>query len=153
MKKIIIFTFLSLMLGSCTFGLSENAPALWNEWTWTVEKSGSTQNMYKESLTTASTKITNTQEFSNCMQTSVNMCIQSVWMQLAQKNKDVTICDELPNVDQKESCKFGIVMTNAVEKQDPELCKTLSVSYAKQCSIEIYRNQALKNKDPELCKK
>jgi len=74
-------------------------------------------------------------------------------MQLAQKSKDVTLCNELPNIDQKESCKFGIIMTDAMEKQDPKLCKTLSATYAKQCTIEIYKNQALKNKDVELCKK
>jgi hypothetical protein len=132
---------------------SENTPSAWNEWTGVVDKSASTKDTYNDSISTASKKITSTQEFNSCMQTSTNMCIQSVWMQLAQKNKDVSLCDELPNIDQKESCKFGIVMTDAIEKQNPELCKTLSGNYAKQCSIEIYRNQAQKNKDTELCKK
>ncbi len=153
MKKVIVLALSCLILGSCTFGLSEKSPSAQDEWTGAIAKSWSSQKDYKSSLDTASSKIKNTQEFGNCMETSVNMCIQSVWMQLAQKNKDVTLCNELPNVDQKESCKFGIVMTDAIEKQNPELCKTLSATYAKQCSIEIYRNQALKNKDTELCKK
>ena len=151
MKKLIILLLSCLILWSCSFPLQKDTSSIWNEGTGMTNIP--VKDSYKGSLETASDKIKNTPDFNNCMQTSINMCVQSVWMQMAQKNKDVTLCNELPNIDQKESCKFGIVMTDAVEKQNPELCKTLSTTYAKQCAVEIYRSQAQKNKDVELCKK
>jgi hypothetical protein len=160
MKKIILLSLCSLfIITGCTFGVGTTPSPSDTGWSSDATMSSSearakkAQEAYKWAMATASSKITESEEFGNCMQTSVNMCIQSSGMQLAQKTKSIAFCEELPQKDQKESCKFGIVMTLAIEKQNADECKVLSGQYAKQCFMEVYRNTAIKAKDIALCKK
>jgi len=160
MQKIILLSLCSLfVITGCSLGMGNNSSSgdvvggSGTAVSSSEARAKQAQESYKSAMTSASQKITESEEFGNCMQTSVNMCIQSTGMQLAQKTKSIAFCEELPQKDQKESCKFGIVMTLAIEKQSADECKVLSGQYAKQCSIEVYRNTAIKAKDIALCKK
>lgn len=79
------------------------------------------------------------------------MCINSVGAQLAQKAKSVTICDELPGLEQQNGCRFAVVMSEAQEQNNPNLCDTLSDEYRNTCKNEAYRTQAIMSKDIILC--
>lgn len=63
-----------------------------------------------ETLKNLSSKTKDTPEFNACLQTNINMCVQSSVMQIAQKNKSPEFCDELSSNEQKESCKFAVIM-------------------------------------------
>lgn len=111
-----------------------------------------TQEKYTDAIDAVSEKISKTNEWNSCMNNSVNMCVQSTAMQIAQKNRSTEFCEELANNDQKESCKFAITMTDAQEKWDASLCEKLSENFKKQCSNQVYRTLAIAKKDPTLCK-
>ena len=149
MKKLIILLLSCLILWSCSFPLQKDTSSIWNEGTGMTNIP--VKDSYKGSLETASDKIKNTPDFNNCMQTSINMCVQSVWMQMAQKNKDVELCkkiDELENQgtgstnqDQMmpmmgwaDQCIFSVVMSDTGSREEDcnkisnnsmkEMCKT-----------------------------
>lgn len=75
-------------------------------------------------------------------------------MQIAQKSKDATFCQELSNTDQRSSCEFAITMVNAQEKNDIKLCDSLTdMNYKKQCQLQIYRQEAMTKSDVTICDK
>ncbi|MDD2694199.1 MAG: hypothetical protein PHY14_04720 [Candidatus Gracilibacteria bacterium] len=133
-----LFVLASCTIGSTTLGTSSGTPV---------------NAQYKTDLDTASHKIKDTQEFADCMAPSVNMCVNSVGMQLAQTAKSVEFCSELSTADQQEGCRFAIVMSLANEKNDPAVCDTLSGNYKEQCVESVYRSQAINTKDISLCEK
>lgn len=108
---------------------------------------------YDDMLSSASDKLKETEEFSSCMKQNVMMCSQSAAVQIAQKTKSTEFCQELPSPEQKESCSFGIILTNAQEKSDITLCDSLSEQYKTQCKIEFYRSDAQKTKNKSTCSK
>ncbi len=44
------------------------------------------------------------------MQTNISQCVQSSAMEIAQKNKSTEFCEELTIPEQKESCKFAVIV-------------------------------------------
>ena len=108
---------------------------------------------YEDMISTVSDKIKETSEFDGCMQTSINMCIQTSATQVAKRTKSTEFCNELTSTDQKESCAFAITLTNAQETSNPSLCETLSDTYKHVCVNQLYRTQAVKQKDPNICAK
>lgn len=147
MKNILLCLFCISVLASCTIGSDDKAPAVTDTPTVTAEP------QYKADLQTASSKIKDTPEFAECMAPSVNMCISSVGMQLAQKAKSTEFCTELSTPEQQEGCRFAVIMADASEKNDATVCNTLSGNYIGQCTEAIYRTQAVAAKDISLCNK
>lgn len=82
---------------------------------------------------------------------NVPMCIQSAGMQIAQKERSVEFCNELPEAAQKESCIFAVTMIDAQEKNDISLCDSIEGEYGKQCKISMIRTDAMTKKDPKIC--
>ena len=50
---------------------------------------------YGKELNSISSKIKSTEEFNKCLSQNINMCSQSVGMELAQKQKSAEFCREL----------------------------------------------------------
>lgn len=110
-------------------------------------------NHYQANIDTASSKIKNTKEFASCMEPAVNSCITTIGMQLAQKSKDISFCNELPGKDQQEGCRFAIIVWDASGKWDASLCNSLSENYQTQCLKAVYRSLAITTKDISFCNK
>lgn len=144
MKNILLCLFCVSVLASCT--ISSKTPEVTSSWT-------PVNAQYKADLDTASNKIKDTQDFADCMAPSVNMCINSVGMQLAQKAKSTEFCKELSSPEQQEGCRFTVIMSLASENNDPTACNSLSWTYIIQCTEAIYRSQAFVAKDIRLCEK
>lgn len=145
MKKILLSLSLAIILSSCT---------LW--WTTEVEttvSTGATNGTYEKDLREVSGKIKSSEEFKNCMDMNVPMCIQTAGMQLAQKERSTEVCNELPTADQKSSCIYAITIIAAQEKNDASLCNTLTWDYAAQCTINVVKSEAVAKKDPKICEK
>lgn len=106
---------------------------------------------YTLSLTGFSRTIHDSQEFQDCIEPAINMCVGSVGMQIAQKRKSLDLCNELPSLEQKENCRFALTLSNAHESWDPTACNSLSWSYQVQCLFSAYKNIASTKKDITLC--
>lgn len=148
MKYIFLILFGALLLSSCTHDnktLVDQNSASGTTQSWWIPGT------YKEDLEKVSWKISESDEFKNCMNMNVPMCIQSAGMQLAQKEKSTAFCMELLVPEQQESCIFVITMMNARERWDIKLCETLNPPYLRQCKVSIIRSDAIAKKDPKLC--
>jgi Prokaryotic membrane lipoprotein lipid attachment site len=143
MKKILLILGLMLMLSACT----QKAPVE----TDAMMASGPTNGTYEKDLREVSGKIKGSEEFKNCMDMNVPMCIQTAGMQLAQKERSTEVCNELPNADQRSSCIYAITIISAQEKNDVTLCNTLTGDYAAQCTINVIKSDAIAKKDPKVC--
>ncbi len=142
MKKLILLP-LVLLISSCTLG----------SWDTNMTSTDSTSgSKYEIELKQASSKIKDSEEFKSCMDMNVPMCVQSAWMQLAQKEKSTEFCKELTTPDQQAACVFTITVVNAEEKWDKAACGVLTGDYLTQCEKSIIKSQAIKMKKPELCK-
>ncbi len=98
-----------------------------------------------------SPKIKDSNEFNACLTTQINLCVQRATMQIAQKDKSSDFCNELEVPDQRESCKFALIMTDIKESGDEKLCDTLTGKFQNTCINAAYRVQAIKAKDTKLC--
>lgn len=150
MKKIFLTLVMLSLLTSCSSTPTDSIPSI-------TDTTVNTQNIevqngtYEKDLKEVSGKIKSSDEFKDCMDMNVPMCIQTAGMQLAQKERSTEFCSELPTPEQKESCVFAITMINAQEKDDMTLCDTLTASYATQCTMSFIKNKALAEKDPKIC--
>jgi hypothetical protein len=108
---------------------------------------------YADTLDSTSEKIKKSEEFNQCMNMNVNMCINMAGTQIAQKTQSLEFCDELGNNDQIESCKFGILINKSQSDKDIKLCDKLSATYANRCKSEFYKGEAIRMKDVKLCGK
>ena len=106
---------------------------------------------YAETLDKTSSKIKNTQEFEECMKPSVNMCVTQVGNQLARSQKSSAFCDEMNQWDQKDACKYGVVMSQISENKDIKQCDTLNEVYAKECRINVSLAEAIESGDIKKC--
>lgn len=150
MKKVVLLSLL-LILASCSKSTEQTSVVMNTNTTLPTTSANVSQEKYSDTIEKVSTKIKDTNEWNSCMNTSVNMCVQSTAMQIAQKNRSTDFCNELANDDQKESCKFAITMTDAQEKWDATLCESLAENFKTQCSNQVYRMQAIAKKDVEIC--
>jgi hypothetical protein len=85
------------------------------------------------------------------MDMNVNMCVNMAGTQIAQKTQSLEFCDELGTPDQKESCKFGIVINKSQAEKNISLCDKLWDTYKSRCKSEYYKSEAVRLKDPKLC--
>ncbi len=151
MKYFVILIF-SLLLTSCG-GSMEREESLRNP---TVtkqlpERTSVIIGDYSETLDDVSVKIKQTPEFNACMQSNISQCVQTSAMQTAQKEKSSEFCEELISSDQKESCKFAVVMISVQENWDAKLCEGLSQNFEKACNSQAYKIQAMRTKDITRC--
>lgn len=140
---------LSIILASCTLGSQTPAPSATSPSATTTSPTPSTS--YKDDLAKASSKITATPEFENCMKPSVNMCLNQVGNDMARTQKSEAICDELSDASSKDACKYGVVMIKATEAKDIKLCTGLSENYTRECRMTLIRLEASEKKDIKLC--
>jgi hypothetical protein len=96
-------------------------------------------------------KIKDTKEFEECMQPSVNMCINQVGNQLARAQKSTTFCMEMSDVSAQDACKFGVIMASVADNKDPKLCDSLPESYKKNCLMSIVLQDAMTSGDLTKC--
>lgn len=68
---------------------------------------------YEAELDSISEKIKKTPEFGTCLSQNINMCSQSVGMELAQKEKSTEFCKELKGQEEQNSCAFAVTLINA----------------------------------------
>lgn len=150
MQKIIILSTFLILISSCTIWNSstQNKGAITNNDTLTQW----TQESYETDLDKVWSRVKDSEEFKKCMDVNVPMCIQNAGTQLAQKEKNADICNELITQDQKDSCVFVVTLVNAQEKKDINTCNTLSWIYKDQCTINMIRSEAMEKKDINICK-
>lgn len=56
--------------------------------------------------------------------------------QSAQKNNDSSICDQITSENQRASCKFNVIASEARTKKDPSRCKEIGlINLVEQCEI------------------
>lgn len=148
--KLIFSLFISiLILSGCTFGQGKvgnsNGDDIWKK-TETLS--------IEEDLANTSKKIKDEPEFQNCMKQQVNVCRQSVGIQIAQKLKDPLFCKELASIEQQSSCEFAVTIINVQEKNDITLCDILTnETYKEQCKAQVYKQNAILKNDITLCDK
>ena len=106
---------------------------------------------YQAELDSISEKIKTTQEFGRCLSQNINMCSQSVGMELAQKEKSTAFCKELKGQEEQNSCAFAVTLINAGEKKDISLCGSLTGTYIGRCKVEMHRAGAIEKKDIKQC--
>jgi len=152
--KYLFILFLSVGLASCS---SSDAPInqAWTSERWVQKQieivDTQSPSRYTELLDATPEKIKSTPEFNACMQTTISQCTQSSAMQIAQKNKSIAFCEELTSTEQKESCKFAVVILTIQNGWDIALCESLTPSFRDNCIIQSHQNNALKMKDIKIC--
>ncbi len=107
---------------------------------------------FSETLKNSSEKITNTQEFNACMTPYVNACMQSVAIELSQKEKNASFCDELMTDVEKNSCRLGVVVSSLDSNADIASCDIITdTKVAVACKTAIIQHNAEKNNDTNQC--
>jgi hypothetical protein len=157
--KYILLLSCAFLLVSCSTKTQETspqepapvAPVVSTQSPWLMNEAWSVS--YTETLKNLSSKTKDTPEFNACLQTNINMCVQSSIMQIAQKNKSPEFCDELSSNEQKESCKFAVIMGMIQSNWTIELCDSLSWTFKNTCTNQTYKMKALEAKDIKLCEK
>lgn len=87
------------------------------------------------------------------MAPAVNMCENSVGMRMAQEKKSVSICNELSQEANRESCNMVIVSLLAQEKNDITTCDSLSENGKYSCRTQYIRRNAVNLKSMQECGK
>jgi hypothetical protein len=138
MRCIPLALILSLIvISSCTRGSDERVTT--------------SEPRYIQDLSHASAKIKDTKEFENCITPTVNMCINQVANDLARREKTTSFCDELSEGSSRDACRYGVVLTEAIDKNDLTLCGTLPHNYKNDCSITLNRLDAINSGDIKKC--
>lgn len=65
---------------------------------------------YRTSIDAAAWEITQTKEFSDCLEPTVRMCITQVANELARKEHSLSFCENLAQADDINSCKYGGIL-------------------------------------------
>lgn len=133
------------IIGSCSMNWNEDSKIAGTS-------SGEIITSYTDEIASTSEKITDSNEFKNCMKQNTNMCIQQAGSELAQKLRDPAFCRELKWQDQQDGCIFAITMMDAQAKWDEKVCDNLTNKiYLNQCKIAIYQQNAVSKKDINIC--
>ncbi len=151
MQRFIVFALALTVLTSCT---NNNTPSSEQTGITPSEQVSSGENAvsYKETLETSSKKITDTAEFNACITPHVNMCIQSVAREIAQRDNNIDFCQELALDADKASCMFGIVMSQVQTSEKIEDCDVLTdAHYKRECTNSVQRLFAQKNNNVQFC--
>jgi hypothetical protein len=57
----------------------------------------------------------------------------------------------MPDVSSRESCAYGVIMTQIAENRDEKLCDSLSETYKKECRISFISQEAMTSGNIEKC--
>jgi len=75
----------------------------------------------------------------NCLEPRENINDTKDMFNNAVKNKDLSLCSDLPDVNLKNSCSDNIYLAKAQEQKDPGLCEQIIDNDLKQdCMDNIY---------------
>lgn len=158
MKKILAISAL-IFLCSCTNSNTDNTSsgASVNQNTkQTMVSTGVSVENFSETLKKSSKKITETDEFNACLQPYVNMCVQSVASDLAQKTKNPEICGELADKTARGGCQLGVILSQIQQTKANELqtssCDIIEEdSLKKTCKSQIITLQMADSENISGC--
>lgn len=136
MKKILLIASIFLLSSCNNNSIPENTTTTGTTTEIATNTNPSNLEKYTETLKNSSKKITETEEFNSCLQPYVNMCVQSVASDLAHKNGNPEMCNELSDITAKSGCQLGVILS---------LMYTDKENYRKAESCDIISDESLKN--------
>lgn len=142
MKSSILFLSTLFLLASCgapetPVSLTPGAPAV------------QTSSSYEDLLDRVGSEVTADPQYQQCMTTSVNQCVSSTVLPLAQSTKDIQKCSLLLEESSKQNCIMMVTTIQAVAGKKVELCTPLPDPAG--CRSEVISMIALDSKDPTQC--
>lgn len=102
-------------------------------------------------------EIIKTKDFTQCDKindaTNKTVCVNNIALNLAQEKQDVSYCQKIDDkLIPRAECKWQIVSTKALEKENIEVCKEAqNKEIQTQCAANFYNSLALKKNDIEIC--
>lgn len=102
-------------------------------------------------LDDAATDITQTKEFSDCLDPAVRMCISQAANEIARKENSLTVCEKLQNDEEVNSCKYGVIIAELSTENTMSRCDVLNKKYKTECRIASIQLLATTESDPAQC--
>jgi len=78
-------------------------------------------------------------------------CRDNIYSADAIEKKDASLCGKISEQFLAENCKVNVQTELAIESEDADECKTLAESQVQQCLFRFYNSMAIRKKDASYC--
>jgi hypothetical protein len=150
MKKIFLFSFLSLLLffSGCQEGSDNTSPSVGES-----SIDGSPPISFETGYSALKQEYKSNNDFQMCMTRSADACLQPLILKEIQaQNGDTSLCSDFILERSKEICQQNYHWQSAIDQRNLEICEKITNRDLKdQCKQEVQTQKAIDTKNPMEC--